>query len=191
MKNLSTLVVKAAGSGAVALTIICFHISVLCCNKSINNFIVCVFHCCTFLSSVLELPAPVEAIIHKADKQGGITSSSAKRKTPGDSHSTRRSQANNPRGLSSAHTDRAKAVYWTGAVYSYRNMRDGEQRTRLHLNSNGSAIVVDFDLARPPPFYTATSGSFRERSRMRVGFHVRYIYAQPPRLTAIMDIPNS
>ena len=55
------------------------------------------------------------------------------------------------------HTNRVKAVYWTGAVYSYRNMRDGEQRTRLHLNSNGSARVVNFDLARPPPFYTATS----------------------------------
>ena len=63
VKNLSTLVAKEAGSGEVALTIICFHISVLCCNKSIKNY------CCTFLSSVLELPAPVEAIMYKADKQ--------------------------------------------------------------------------------------------------------------------------
>ena len=62
LKNLSSLAMKEAGSGAVDLTIICFHISVLCCNKSINNFYCVCFHCCTFLSSVLELPAAVEAI---------------------------------------------------------------------------------------------------------------------------------
>ena len=123
----------------------------------------------------------MEAIIHKADKQGGIT---AKRKTPGHSYNTRRSQTNDPRGLSSAYTDREKpfAVYWTGAVYSYRNMCDGEQRTQLYLNSNGSAIVVDFDLARPSPFIPQPP----EASRTRVGFHVLYMYAQPPRLSADM-----
>ena len=110
LKNRSTLVAKEAVSGAVAVYQRCHSI----CS-------------CTLFS--LQLLVPVEAIIYKADKQRW---SQVKRKIPTDNNIMRRSQANDQRGLSSARTDQAQAIY-----LDWRYIK-------LHEHARSRAATFDF-----------------------------------------------